>query len=192
MLNFFNENIHIVYLSVILCLLGNHHPSLEFDCGKAVLIIRRLFVYVCACMCIVHLSTCLVIANLYYDSAGGRAVLQHCNEINDPWFFRCDQETKLSSHSETKEVTGRNRKQSAPTPQRLACKCAGSHASAVLSGVSIQTPTNHTHSVHQKCTCLSSPPIPRIHPSQFPPETFCQMLPDSHICAENELYPRAL
>lgn len=143
-------------------------------------------------MCIVHLSTCLVIANFHYGSAGGRAVLQHCNEINDPWFFRCDQETKLSSHSETKEVTGGNWKQSALKLQRLDCKCAGSHASAVLSGVSRQTPTNHTHTVHQNCTCLSSPPVPSIHPSHFPPETFCQMLPDSHICAENELYPRAL
>lgn len=57
-------------------------------------------------MCIVHLSTCLVIASFHYGSAGGRAALQHCNEINDPWFFRCDQQTKLSSHSETKGVTG--------------------------------------------------------------------------------------
>lgn len=143
-----------MYLSVILCLLGNHHPSLEFDCGKAVLIIRHLFVYVCARMCVVHLSTCLVIANFHYGSAGGRAVLQHCNEINDPWFFRCDQETKLSSHSETKAVTGGTEKHSAPKPLRLHCKCAGSHASAVPSGVSKQTPSIHTYSVHLNCTRL--------------------------------------
>lgn len=58
----------------------------------------------------VHLCTCLVIASFHYGSAGGRAALQHCNEINDPWFFRCDQQTKLSSHSETKGVTGGKQK----------------------------------------------------------------------------------
>jgi len=45
-------------------------------------------------------------------------------------------------------------------------------------------------------TLLISLSAPKTLPLQssphFLPETFCQMLPDSHICAENELYPRAL
>lgn len=143
-------------------------------------------------MCIVHLSTCLVIASFHYGSAGGRAALQHCNEINDPWFFRCDQQTKLSSHSETKGVTGG--KTESTVHRRLHRTCAGFHASAALSGVSRQTPSYiYIHTVHLSLSRPHPPPPPPLLFSlHFPPETFCQMLPDSHICAENELYPRAL
>lgn len=191
MLNFEIKSIHIVCLSVILCLLGNHHPSVEFDCGKAALIISRLFVYVCARMCVVHLSTCLVIANFHYGSAGGRAVLQRCNEINDPWFFRCDQETKLSSHCETKSADGAER--GAQRTQAAAITSRTCRVSCQWgSQWGQQTHTTYPNVLHASelyVSLLAHRPIPC---SRFPPESFCQMLPDSHICAENELYPRAL
>ena len=180
----------------------NHHPSLEFDCGKAVLIIRRAFVCVCARMCVVHLSTCLVIASFHYGAAGGRAALQHWNEINDPWFFRCDQQTKLSSRSETKGVTGGTKPKGTVHRScwRLRRGCAGFHARGALGGFSGQTPNTHTYTSALYISLSASPLLPPLpHPLllsspllSFPPETFCQMLPDSHICAENELYPRAL
>lgn len=187
----FEMKIFILSICPILCLLGNHHPWLEFDCGKAVLIIR-LCLFFCAGMhACMHLCTCLVIASFHCGSAGGRAALQHCNEINDPWLFRCDQQTKLSSHSETKGVTGEKQKEQHTEATRITLQMwMGFYASAVLSGVSRQTPIIHTHtSTLYTSLCHPHPPI---LPSYFPPETFCQMLPDSHICAENELYPRAL
>lgn len=79
----------------------------------------------------------------------------------------------------------------APKLLRLQNKCTGSHASAALSGASRQAPNINTYS-HTIYFSLS--PVPPTPPSSshFPPETLCQMLPGSHICAENELYPRAL
>lgn len=131
---------------------------------------------------------------------GGRTTLQHRNEINDPWFFRCDQQTKLSSRSETKEVTGgKLREYGALKPLRSHRKCAGSDASVNLGGVSGQKKKKHPEifmHIHPHYASTSSPPPPSTPSppvlSHFPPETFRQMLPDSHICAENELYPRAL
>lgn len=145
----------------------------------------------CACMCTVHLSTCLVTGSFHHGSVGGRAALQHCDEINDPWFFRCDQQTKLSAHSETKGVMGGKAECLSTEATDFQNKCTGSHASAALSGASRQAPNINTYS-HTIYFSLS--PLPPTPPSSshFPPETLCQMLPGSHICAENELYPRAL
>lgn len=132
-----------------------------------------MHVYCGLCMC-----TCLVIASFHYGSAGGRAALQRCNEINDPWFFRCDQQTKLSSSSKTKGLMGGKRKKkkeaSTPTPLRLHRECAGYHASAVLSGVSRQTPKIHKyiHTVH--LSLLAPHPI-------HPPLTF-RLKPSAKCC----------
>lgn len=148
-----------------------------------------MHVYCALCMC-----TCLVIASFHYGSAGGRAALQRCNEINDPWFFRCDQQTKLSSSSKTKGLMGGKRKGKIRSQRtdaakitsrmcRVSCQCSSQWGQ--------QTNTKNSQ-IHPHCTSLSPSPPPHPSSPHFPPETLCQMLPDSHICAENELYPRAL
>lgn len=100
----------LLVLSVISCLsfLGYHHPSVEFECCKPLPVIRHVLVCLCACACVccaLRLSTCLVIGSFRSGSVGGRASLKRCNEINDPCFCRCDQQTTLSSRSKTKELT---------------------------------------------------------------------------------------
>lgn len=65
-------------------------------------------------------------------SAGGRAAPHHCDGTNDPWFFRCDQQTKLSSRSITKGVT---RGKELQKPPRLRGELAAFRANASLTGV---------------------------------------------------------
>ena len=143
-------------------ILWNHHPSLEFDCGEALLIIIRvcvcLFVRVHACALCIWAHASSLPASTMALRGGGGATLQRCNEINDPCFFRCDQQTKLSSRSETKGVTaggggGGNWKHSAPELWRFQRTCA----SVALSGVSRQTSYINIHTVH---LC----PTPPLHP----------------------------
>lgn len=96
---------------------------MEFECCKPVPVIRHVFVCLCACTyvyCELRLSTCLVIGSFHSGSAGGRASLKHRNEINDPCFCRCDQQTTLSSHSKTKELTEGGKVENTTTQEPLA------------------------------------------------------------------------
>lgn len=125
------------------------------------LIIRRAFVCVCARMCVVHLSTCLVIASFHYGAAGGRAALQHCNEINDPWFFRCDQQTKLSSRSETKGVMGGKKNKKKTKKEKARCiEAAEDYVAVVPGALSVGSVDKHQTfiHIHPHCTSLSQPP----------------------------------
>lgn len=69
-------------------------------------------------------------------STGGGAAPLHCDETNDPWFFRCDQQTKLSSRSETKEVTRGKRAVEATEVTRRAsgvlCQCISQRGRALI------------------------------------------------------------
>lgn len=106
----FSLNPHILRFSVILRLLGNHHPPVEFDCGRLVLIIRCAFVCVCT-----RARLCTSPRHCQFPRRlGGWAG----SEINDPWSFRCDQQTKLSSQPfENKEIPR--------GAQRLDARCSG-------------------------------------------------------------------
>lgn len=132
-----------------------------------------MHVYCALCMC-----TCLVIASFHYGSAGGRAALQRCNEINDPWFFRCDQQTKLSSSSKTKGLMGGKRKGKIRSQRtdaakitsrmcRVSCQCSSQWGQ--------QTNIKNSQ-IHPHCTSLSPSPHP-IHP----PLTF-RLKPSAKCC----------
>lgn len=122
--------------------------------------------WACACVCAFVMCTCLVIASFHYGSAGGGAMLQHCNEINDPWFFRCDQQTKLSSQSETKEVTGGKGKHNVWEMLKLHCKCTWGSCQCSPQWVSRQALDINTYSAP-----LYSPPF----------STFC-LKPSAKCC----------
>lgn len=139
-----------------------------------------MHVYCALCMC-----TCLVIASFHYGSAGGRAALQRCNEINDPWFFRCDQQTKLSSSSKTKGLMGGKRKGKIRSQRtdaakitsrmcRVSCQCSSQWGQ--------QTNTKNSQ-IHPHCTSLSPSPPP--HPI-LPSLSAWNPLPNaarlSHLC----------
>lgn len=97
---------------------------------------------------------------------GGHAP-QHCNEINDPWFFRCDQETKLSSRCETKGVTGGKTEKFSELIARVKGLMPGRNPQG--------SADTHQSLLHPRCNVSSDPHhFLNILLSHFLPETFCQ------------------
>lgn len=137
--------------------------------------------------CALRLSTCLVIAGFHFGSAGGMASLKHCNEINDPCFCRCDQQTTLSSHSKTKELTegGKVENTTAKEPLKITMQ---TFRVFFLYQWGQHTVTKYCcYFTAMLYTSFYSSSISR---SQFLPENFCQMLSDSHICVETNCIPQ--
>lgn len=149
--------------------LENHHPSLEFDCGKAVLIIR------CICLCAgMHAWALHIWVDVFSLAVSARLGRWEGSaaplRTNDPWFLRCDQQTKLSSWSKTKGVM-RGRTVEVPEvtwrASGVLCQCISQWGQTLIRTSMLYIPPR------------DSPPPPS---SRFPSRTFCQMLPDTHLC----------
>lgn len=188
----------IFLLSVILCLLGNHHPPVEFDCGKAVLIISRVFVsvWVRAYCAFEHMPRHCQLPLWLGGWEGERCYIAMKSMIHGS----LDVTNKLSCHLILKQkgLTGEKTwKRIASSWDYFVSVCVGflCQCSALWGR---RTPNIGTYTstlyISLQATLPPPPPPPPSLPSypHFLPETFCQMLPDFHICAENELYPRAL
>lgn len=153
--------------------LGNHHPSLEFDCGKVVLIIR----HVCLCAAM-HAWAWRIWFDAFSLAVSARRVGGQRRNIAMKPMIRgsLDVTNKLSCHLVRKQKGWRGENDC-----RSHRGYAASERRFVPAHLSVGSNINtYIPAIH------SSPSLPPS--SRFPPAKCCQ----THICAENEWYPRAL
>lgn len=180
-----DDNRKIPFVCNFCAFLGIHHPSLEFDCGKVVLVIRRI------CLCAGMHARALHIwvdAFLIGSFCSTRRVGGQRRTIAMKPMIRgsLDVTNKLSCHHHLKQKgwRGEKKKRNCTKSPRLRGELGAFFVPVHLSvGSNINT---YIHAIH-------SPPKnhPSHHPLAFlsePSAKRCQ----THICAENEWYPRAL
>lgn len=164
-ISFCNESLHLICLSIILCIFGYHHPSLEFECGKAVPIIRHVFVCVPVYMCIVHCAWAHV-SSLPISTMARRVGGQRRNiAIKSMIHGSLDVTNKLSCHLVLKQKRWRwgeswehhftEATKITSQMYRVACQCRSQW------GQQANTTYSYTHA---HCTTLYYAPVPHPPP----------------------------